>query len=531
MAFPWLTAGAILYLGGTYAWRHWVEPPAKRGPPQKDLGLPRVDEGANVPLVYGKCRVRSPIIAWVGTPHFFDASLYFDSGDITGIATGDMYACSMFLVLGIPFPEGTQRIHRMWAGELPVTRFVKTGFASDFEPEDLTGDGGFEDNTRPCWLSTKSGDFASFTHGKLEFLNGNASQQLVDPTTLEPSTVAGRYMTVYEGTSPGQLQGDMTGGTVPGYRGFLSVMLYNAYGNSDHWALGPSPQVPQFSFEVSSYPASDKQLTFYDRIGDDANPAAVIYDIVLGEFGKMGIPSSRIDVQSFITAAATLHQEQHGYSRAVEQDLDAEELIGEILTQIAGVIYEDNTTGLLKIKLLRSDFDPNALPHITNANCAKAMPSAMGWADLHNKVRVVFRNREKDYQEDSATDQNLAAIVAEGMKVNELVVDMPGVCTAELAQKIAGRVLGEVSRPIQALRVKVHRSFLRLSYGDAVKVTLREPDISGLVFRVVGIDRGSIDEADITLNLVQDVNYIWRNRFPKPPDFGGFPKIDPVFDL
>lgn len=523
MPFPWLTAGAVLYLGGNYAWHRWVEPPPKRSPPQKDIGLPRLDEGANIPLVYGKCRVRSPIIAWIGTPHFFAAEDYFDLGDISGIATGDMYACSMFLVLGIPFPGGTQKIHRMWAGEMPLIKDDQSGFLAGIaDLDDLTGDGGFEDNTRPCRLRTNGGDFGSFTQGKLEFLNGNASQELVDPTTFGPSTVAGRYMTVYQSAAASDLQGDIPGGRVPGYRGFLSVMLYNANATSLHWALGPTPQVPQFSFEVSSYPAADRALTSFDRIGDEANPAAVLYDIVLSEFGKMCIPASRIDVQSFITAGVTLYQEQHGYSRSIEEDSTAEEIVGQILTQIGGLMFEDNATGKLMLRLLRSDYDVSEIPHITKDNSGNARPSAMGWVDLPNKVRVVFRNRDKDYQEDSATAQNLAAIVAEGMKIREEVIDMPGVCTLQLAETIAARELAALSRPLQAMRIMVHRSFIRLRYGDAVKVTLRLPDIAGLVFRVVGIDHGELGAGRIALNLVQDSFYVWRNQPPRVPHFGAF---------
>lgn len=523
MAFPWLTAGALAYLGGTYAWRHWVDPPPRRGPPQKDIGLPRTDEGANIPLVYGKCRVRSPIIAWIGTPHFFAAADYFDMGDITGIATGDMYACSMFLAIGIPFEGGTQKIHRMWAGELPLSKDDNNGLLPGIaELEDLTGDGGFEDNVRPCRLSTKGGDFGSYTAGKLEFLNGNATQQLVDPVTFEPSTVAGRYMTVYQSDDPDDLQGDQDGEGVPGYRGLLSAFLYNARTACLHWALGPTPQVPQLSFEVSSYPAFARQLTSIDRIGSEANPAAVIYDILVTELAKMAIPTSSIDVQSFIDAAVTLYQEGHGYSRAVEEDLDAEEVVGSILTQIGGMMFEDHATGLIRIKLIRSDYSPPDLPKITRHNCERHMPSAMGWTDLPNKVRVVFRNRSKDYQQDSVTAQNLAAIVSSGMKVFEVVLDMPGVCTRELAEQIAARELAALSRPLMTMRVHVHRDLLRLNYGDAVMVLLQNPDIANLIFRVIGIDHGEPGAAHIALNLVQDSFYVWRNQPPKAPHFGAF---------
>lgn len=518
----WLVGGSLIYLGGSWAWQKYINPPLKEKA-QGEVSLPRTDEGAVVPLLYGRCRVRAPILAWAGTPHFFSASSYFTLGDITIPASGDLYACSMMLVLGMGFEGGTNKVLKMWAGEMRLKPYAGLGIPNLVDLPALVGDGGFEDDTRACLLQTMGGDQGSFTMGKVEFLNGNANQQLVDPVTpYGAHTVAGRYMTVNNGTDALSLQGNQQGRFVPGYRGVMSVFLYNQFGGSAHWVIGAAPQSPQYSFEFSSYPAqSYGALTSYDGIGVDANPVDVIYDVLKGKLGRLGIDANtKIDVQSFITAAVTCYQEGNGYSRSVESEMTAEELIGEILTQINGVVFEDHATGLIKITLMRGNYNPPDLPVITNSNCSDFKITSTGWQDLPNKIRIVFNDRARDYQPNSVTAQDLASVAASG-KVREEVIQMPGVCSIANANAIANRELAELSRPLMTASAMVSREFLRRNPGDLVRVVQSDPDISGVVFRIVGVDRGTLDNGQIRLDLVQDSFYVWRNQTPQDVGFGG----------
>jgi hypothetical protein len=515
---PWIVGGAVLYLGGSWVWRKYIEPPPPRVPPQGNVALPRTDEGAVIPLLYGKCRVRAPIVAWVGSPHFFTAESYFDLGDITIPASGDLYAVSMFLVLGMPFEGGTTRVHKMWAGEMRVKPFAGLGIPDLVDLPALEGNGNFEDNDRPCLLQTAGGDQGSFTMGYVEFLNGNENQFLCDPSaSYGPSTVAGRYMTVNNGTGFDDLQGDQQGRFVPGFRGFASVFLYNNFGGSAHWVIGPSPQIPSYSFEVTSYPSTSR-LTSLDGVGVDGNPIDAAYDILKGKLGRLGIDPNKINVQSFIDAAVICYGEGNGYSRSVEQEMTAEQLLGEILMQVNGVIYEDLSTGLITIKLIRGDYNPLDLPEINKHNCEEFKVTSAGWQDLPNAIRIVYNDRLRDYQPNSVTAQDLASISASG-KRREEVIEMPGVCDPDNAASIAGRTLAELSSPLMTATALVARSMLRVNPGSAVRVVRSNPDISGVVFRVTGVDRGTRADGMIRLDLVQDSFYVWRNQAPQPPDF------------
>jgi hypothetical protein len=43
-----------------------------------------------------------------------------------------------------------------------------------------------------------------------------------------------------------------------------------------------------------------------------------------------------------------------------------------------------------------------------------------------------------------------------------------------------------------------------------------DPDIANIVFRVAAVDRGTIDDGKIALDLLQDYFYVTRSQPPRP---------------
>jgi len=517
-----LAAGGFIL--GRYVYHRWVADWLGWGPadpkPVREIRVPISEEGAPVPLIYGRCLVDRPILAWLGVPHsaFVDPDDAEPKGTYPLVIGQHIYRCNMFFNLGIGFPNGTQRIHRMWAGGLEL---LNPPIADSVAMSVLTGDGNFEhlghtlvaygvpSVVAPCLVSTRTTGAETtgiVTEGKIEFLNGNSNQTLVDPVTLEPTTNAG-----YRMTEPG-LDDNVPSEEVPGYRGYLSVFLSNQIGASPHgddWAFGTSPAPTAYSWEASSYPAD--QLGPSDRIGFEANPADVIYDLLTGTFGKLGISAHLVDVDSFAVAAATLAAEEHGYSRALDELEEAGELIMGILRQIDGVIYEDPTDTKIKIKLVRGDYDPNTVPLITPSSCREIQGyAAGGWLNVVNKIRVVFPDRQIQYRDNSVVAMNTANAVGQDNQVREAQLRFPGVCTSALAEELASRELSARSRPIAKCSAIVDRSFYRTVTGDVVALTWPEYGISGMLFRVAGVDRGTLENGEIRLDLIQDFFYSHR---------------------
>ncbi len=484
MILELIEAGALV---GLYIYHRLTDPgPSK--PRGEGLKLPRIDDGAPYPLIYGRCRVRSPILVWVGS-----------SGNNADVTYGNVvYFTRAMYVAGIGFQDGTNTLIGMFAADDEIP--VPFGFDA---LSTLTGDGGHESGGTKGWVNTgiilDNGDVGSNVHGYIEFLNGKATQQLVDPTTPWSATTSAGTEMIASGVDPS---------LIPGYRGYISILL-GAAGAA--WQIGNSPQIQAYSFEVASYASA-----FLDRASVDleANPADVIRDLLVGTFGKLGLDVLMIDYDSFFAAATTLREEGHGYSRAIEESTSAGDIIIEILKQIDAVLFEDPTTGTIKLKLIRADYVPADCLEVNPENCKSLeTPAAGGWTGRVNKVRVVFTDRSKQYADGSATAQNQANAVGQNGLVEELVLQFPGVCTQALADDIAGRELAALSRPIFKCSAIVDRSFLRINPGDVVALTWPDWHISGMLMRVAGVTRGSLQDGVIRLDLIQDLFYTRRSVF------------------
>jgi hypothetical protein len=451
----------------TWAYHRWNEARAKL-----TESLPRSEEGAVVPLLYGRVRVDKPIVAWVGGDTVTPRAGHDDGSFI--------YGFTVVFVLGTPFRNGTIKLRRILAGDRNLVGLQIPPPLSGSSPalggalKDAETDGIDQEDPK-------------FMQVRYEFAGGTSSQDMID---------------VSANTSGLMILGGVDEDLIPSFREYATVAI------DVTTMFEPNP--PPFAFEISTYPAGSSSTNV---IGDEANPVAVIEDILIGVFGKLGLPAAIIDPVSFNAAAATLKSEEHGYSRCIDAPRDAGDIINEILTQIDGVLYEDMRYGTIGIKLIRADYEVADLRHITPDNCDEVQDfTAGGWTDIANKIRVVFPDRDLNYEDRSATAQNQANAVGQSGRISEVVLRFPGVCTSDLADAIAARELAARSRPIARCRVVVNREFLRTNVGDAVRVTWPEYHLAELVFRVAQVDRGTLADGKIALDLIQDFNYVYRRK-------------------
>lgn len=512
--------------------------------PGQEIQIPRTDAGAVIPRVFGRVKVRAPILAWASDPYNVDVYLHSRDGDPPQYTTAALaleddqpshrvYALDLLYIAGIPMGKGVARgnslagpkLHNVWwgnyklpsSGELPrfsstirygqsVSRLDKFGGMA--RGGGLRGSyhwfGGWTDQSFDAPPSQVGDRMAAWgANGFGNGIPGLANMMCVSFTTM-PEDNANAYFdqTIADPGAPSTFEAQ----PLPG-QGFI---------------FGESPSVQPVSLELSSYgdrldDVTGKHIFQMQRegtdFGGDADPAEVAYSLLVD---CLDVPPSKIDTTSFNKVSTTCKAEALGYSRLIDDgDIGAEDAVGDIMEHIDAALDEDPETGKWVMTLVRPDFDPNTIPHFTKDNSEVRPGKAGSRINLVNAVKVGFENRSKGYESDFVQAKNPGNALGAMPGKNTAFLQRPGCKTVTSAKNIAARELAWRSRPMITLRIFVAREFQRLLRGMPVKVTATDPNISGMIFRIADIDRGETSDGRIALDLVQDVSYVWRGLPPR----------------
>lgn len=480
--------------------------------------IPRTEEGAAYPLVYGRTLVRSPLI--INTkpsepPATYDPGI-FGGGIIAraGYAIPIQFAICM----------SNQNV-RTLTGPLPrlCSRGVWfDGLRSEWKP---LGYYGF--HTEPPGVTVRTieqfiGDRGEFV-GDVEFSSGAWD------------VTVGHHANLYLGTTPV-------------YRGVATAFLCYPVGkdqlphdNATGFMFGRGDNLPEVAFEIQNgvhIPGADPDIMI---IGDgDANPAGVIYDLLTNPFGgRLGLDDSLIDMASFLAVAQTLFDEQNGFSNVYYSPTSIEGVIDDVMKQIDGNLFQDPETLLWTLTLTREDYVVGDLPHY-NVGAIVDVSSfeTLTWDDVQSVAYVKYLARSvttstgdaASYIERSAMAVNAARQAHRGV-TEPATLNVPGVSNAELAGKIAKRYLRSVALPLARATVVLSRSAFFLRPGDPFRITHRKLQGRTFVMRVARIDQGEFGSNGIVVHCLQDRWAATGTLTPTPPFTGTFDSVQPVADL
>jgi len=249
--------------------------------------------------------------------------------------------------------------------------------------------------------------------------------------------------------------------------------------------------------------------------GADANPAHIIYECLTNTDWGMGSPTTAIDTSSFETAMITLYGEQFGLSMIWTRQAEIQKFIQEVLDHINGVLYVDPATGLLTLKLVRGDYDPDALDEISPDNADLASFSRKLWGEITNEINVTWTNSETEQEETAPPAQDLASIAIQGLVSDGR--NYYGVRNADLAQKLAWRELRAAGTPLATFEAELDRTQWQLRPASVVKVTWPEYGLAGVVCRVTSINYGKPGDPTIKASLIEDVFGLDMGAYTAPP--------------
>ncbi len=234
----------------------------------------------------------------------------------------------------------------------------------------------------------------------------------------------------------------------------------------------------------------------------DTNPAHIIYELLTSEDFGSGIPITRTDVESFELAAQTLFEEGFGLSMKWIRQSKVKDLILEVLDHIQAVCFEDPETGLIRLKLLRGDYNVNDLP-VANRRNSSVLNFQRKHDELINEVVVTYTDPDS-FEEASITVQDLANAAVQGATVST-GRNYYGVRSRVLAQILGERDLRAESYPLASCEIELDRSFWKTRPGDVILLDSPEDSDDLLVMRVLKAEEDSGGRSSIRASLIEDV--------------------------
>ncbi len=328
----------------------------------------------------------------------------------------------------------------------------------------------------------------------------------------------GRFNQTLPDVLAAKLSPGKTGAQVPGFRGIASLFFYSDdVGKGFLWGQN-NPYLPAMWVTVYRTPLGlNPGLTVIQR-GDyvpDVNPAHIIYECLTNTTWGMGAQSSIIDVDTFEACAVTLKEELFGLSMGWFQQAAIEDFIKEVLDHIQATLFINPRTGLITLKLIRDDYDPDDLREFGPDNCNAVNRQRKSWGETINEVVITWTNPATE-EEETVTFQDLANISMQGSTVSD-TRNYYGIRNKELASEVGVRDMRSASAPLFGCDIECDRAAWDLLPGEVCKFTWPEDGLESIIMRVGNIDYGKPGSPTIKATLLEDVFALELSEWDAPP--------------
>lgn len=419
----------------------------------EDLDFPRAEFGDAIPVIYGTVKQKSPVLMWYGG---------FEVGPISqnGVTTGFHHYLGMDLALclgpNVRLREIWSEQHQVWGPGSAHNELLTINFPNLYGGE------------------TQGGGLV----GQCSFWSGN---EMDDPDPqLQDSYLLG------VGIMP-----------LPSYAGIAHIVMRGLN-------YGTSPTPKPYSFVITRIPNALNPSKAMLPNGFDCNPMEVVYDAITSDWGGVGMSPDVIDIPSFTAASNTLYSEGLGMSLLVQNAVEAKTVLEECMRIADGVLYQEPTTGKIKVKLIRNE-STTGLVHLNESNIIGDLKNwdKTLWDSTFNQVRVSFDDRSKFYNSSIAMAQDFAAVNGKA-RIRSSSITVNGIKDPTVAGKIANRQLALVNVPLYSCEIRTNRIAADLRPGSLFKLSWSRYNVSELVMRVTKIDLGELKNGEITINCVQD---------------------------
>lgn len=256
-------------------------------------------------------------------------------------------------------------------------------------------------------------------------------------------------------------------------------------------------------------------VTTYDF---DMNPAHILYDLHTHPFAGMGWPTAQMDDAQYRSAADVFFTEGFGLSFPPAASSRRRERIREI-EEHTDSVCRLSSTGKFQVVPIRADYDPDALTTWTDANI-KAIEDneSVGYGELTGRVAVAYTDYLTGKTATTAFVTNPTTIRAQAGVANPVVISYPGIRNPALAARVRDRELRKRSQPLKAFTVLLDRSDVTVERGDVRKISSTRYGYSGVIVRVIAVNRGRLQDRLMKIRVVEDVFGLPASSYTTPAE-------------
>lgn len=254
----------------------------------------------------------------------------------------------------------------------------------------------------------------------------------------------------------------------------------------------------------------------YGRTIYAMNPAHMIYQAATDPTLGRGQDPDELDEDSFVLAANTLCAENFGLCFQWMREDEIGNFIQSVCDHAGMVVYTDRETGLMNLKLIRNDYDPNNIPHFTpQSGLLSISEDDSGSSDeIADEIIINGKSPVTD-QQIQGRAHNLAVRLFRGGATTQ-TKEYGALPTVELCNRVAERDRNMGAAGLRKFSVKLDRNGFRIHPGAVFKVSYPPRGLAGLVLRAGEVDDGNMLNGEITVSCVQDVFSLPLTSFVTP---------------
>lgn len=291
-------------------------------------------------------------------------------------------------------------------------------------------------------------------------------------------------------------------GLTPAYRPFVSMVVPTAY-------IGKQATIPALWIELQNCP----DTLGLGAIGEDANPAEAIYEILTNRDWGLAENPEDIDLEALVAMGEVLKEEGLGISVQLNSLTKGQTLIDTICEHINAARFSDPHTGKLVFKLIRDDYDVSSCLRLDTSNCAQVTFTRLDWSQIVSKVSVDFTAAEAKYEQASVPTQDPAAIEINSGVQTVKSYSYTYFTTAVNALWAAKRELHTQAFPLATVSITGNRQLYDVRIGDVVLLNWKPYGIKNMLIRVTDVDVSKLTEGEIRLEGMEDIWGLAKSEF------------------